>query len=50
MWTLILEEQSDLCPHCLQKLLLKSQADDKADDDCCDLRVNIKTSIEDVQK
>ena len=32
MWTLIrlfLEEQSDLGPHCLQKLLLKSQADDK---------------------
>ena len=26
-----LEEQSDLGPHCLQKLLLKSQADDKAD-------------------
>ena len=37
MWTLIrllLEEQSDLGPHCLQKLLLKSQADDKADDNC----------------
>ena len=31
-----LEEQSDLGPHCLQKLLLKSQADDKADDSCCD--------------
>ena len=28
-------EQSDLGPHCLQKLLLKSQADDKADDNCC---------------
>ena len=39
MWTLIrllLEEQSDLGPHCLQKWLLKSQADDKADDNCCD--------------
>ena len=38
-WTLIrqlLEEQSDLGPHFLQKLLLKSQADDKADDNCCD--------------
>ena len=29
------KEQSDLGPHCLQKLL-KSQADDKADDNCCD--------------
>ena len=29
-------EQSDLGPHCLRKLLLKSQADDKADDNCCD--------------
>ena len=26
----------DLGPHCLQKWLLKSQADDKADDNCCD--------------
>ena len=26
----------DLGPHCLQKWLLKSQADDKADDSCCD--------------
>ena len=37
MWTLIrllLGEQSDLGPHCLQKRLLKSQADDKADDNC----------------
>ena len=33
---LLLEEPSDLGPHCLQKLLLKSQADDKADDNCCD--------------
>ena len=39
VWTLIrllLEEQSDPGPHCLQKWLLKSQADDKADDKCCD--------------
>ena len=39
MWTLIrllLKEQSDLGPHCLQKRLLKSQTDDKADDNCCD--------------
>ena len=35
---LLLEEQSDLGPHCLQKWLLKSQADDKADDNCCDWR------------
>ena len=28
--------QSDLGPHCLQKWLLKSQADDKADDSSCD--------------
>ena len=38
MWTLIRllleEEQSDLGPHCLQKWLLKPQADDKADDNC----------------
>ena len=39
MWTQIrplLKEQSDLGPHCLQKWLLKSQGDDKADDSCCD--------------
>ena len=39
VWTLIrlpLEEQSDMGPHCLQKWLLKSQADDKADDNSCD--------------
>ena len=30
------KEQSDLGPHCLQKWLLKSQADNKADDNCCD--------------
>ena len=33
---LLLEEQSDLGSHCLQKWLLKSQADDKADNNCCD--------------
>ena len=32
------KEQSDLGPHCLQKWRLKSQADDKADDNCCDWR------------
>ena len=39
VWTqirLLLEEQSDQGPHCLEKRLLKSQADDKADDSCCD--------------
>ena len=30
------KEQSDLGPHCLQKLLLKTQADYKVDDNCCD--------------
>ena len=38
VWTLIrllLEEQADLGSHCLQKWLLKSQADDKADDNYC---------------
>ena len=34
----ILKEQSDLGPRCLQKWLLKSQADDKADNNCCDWR------------
>ena len=41
VWTkirLLLKEQSDLGPHCLQKWLLKSQAEDKADDNCCDWR------------
>ena len=33
---LLLEEQSDLGPHCLQKQLLKSVADDIADYNCCD--------------
>ena len=33
-----LKEQSDMGPHCLQKWLLKSQADDKADDNSCDWR------------
>ena len=28
--------QTDLGPYCSQKWLLKSQADDKADDNCCD--------------
>ena len=32
------QEQSDLGPCCLQKWLLKSQADDKADDNSCDWR------------
>ena len=32
----ILEEQSYLGPYCLQKLLSKSQADDKAENNCCD--------------
>ena len=27
---------ADLGSYCLQKWLLKSQADDKADDNCCD--------------
>ena len=30
--------QSDLGPHCLQKWLLKSQAEDKADDNSRDWR------------
>ena len=30
------QEQSDLGLHCFQKWLLKSQADDKTDDSCCD--------------
>ena len=38
------EEQSDLGPHCLQKLLLKSQADDKADDYCCDWQLKGKVN------
>ena len=32
---LLLKEQSDLGPHCLQKSILKSQAEDKADDNSC---------------
>ena len=39
VWTqirLLLKEQSDLGPDDLQKLLIKSQADEKADDNCCD--------------
>ena len=35
IYLLQLEEQSDMGPHCLHKWLLKSQADDKADDNCC---------------
>ena len=45
VWTLIrllLEEQSDLGPHCLQKLPLKSQADDKTDNNS---RVERKTMV-----
>ena len=41
VWTqirLLLKEQSDLGPHYLQKLILKSQADDKTDDNSCDWR------------
>ena len=30
------DQTADLGLHCLQKWLLKSQADDKADDNCCD--------------
>ena len=30
------DQTADLGPHCLQKWLLKSQVDDKADDNCCD--------------
>ena len=53
MWTqirLLLEEQYDLGPHCLQKRLLKSQADDKADDSCVvgSLRVNYLMFVEKV--
>ena len=35
------KEQSDLGPQCLQKRLLKSQADDKADDNCCDWQFKV---------
>ena len=48
VWTLIrllLGEQSDLGPHCLQKWLLKSEADDKADDNCCDWQFKGKTLL-----
>ena len=37
VWTqirLLLEEQSDLGPHCLQQRLLKYSAEDKVDDNC----------------
>ena len=33
---MLLGKQSDLGLHCLQKMTLKSQADDKANDNCCD--------------
>ena len=39
VWTqirLLLQEQSDLGSHCLKKWLLKSQADDKAENNCCE--------------
>ena len=36
VWTLI---RLLLDPHCLQKWLLKSQADDKADGNCCDWQI-----------
>ena len=39
MWTpirLLLEEQSDQGPHCLQKWQADDKAEDKADDNCCD--------------
>ena len=45
-------DQTGLGPHCLQKWLLKSQADDKADDNCCDwqfkdqLLCQVKTTAE----
>ena len=45
VWTLIrllLEDQSDLGPHYLQKILLKSQADGKADDNCYDCGLRVK--------
>ena len=48
MWTLIrllLEEQFDLGPHCLHKWLLKSQADNKADDNCCDWSLMVNTFL-----
>ena len=35
---LLLKEQSDLGLHCLKKWLLKSQAEDKEDNSCCDWR------------
>ena len=41
-------EQSDLGPHCLQKWLIKSQADDKVDDNIAvigSLRVKLSTEF-----
>ena len=52
VWTLIrllLGEQSDLDPHCLQNWFLKSQADDKADD-CCDWLFKIKMARDTVRQ
>ena len=41
----LLQEQSDLGPHCLQKWLLKSDADDKADDNCCDCQLRVSLRV-----
>ena len=43
MWTkirLLLEEQSDLHPQCLSKMLLNISSDDKTDNHYCDWQVN----------
>ena len=51
MWTqirLLLKEQSDLGPHYLQKWLLKSQVDDKADNNCCDWQLRVKVTISEI--
>ena len=48
VWTLIrllLEEQSDLGPHYFQKWLLKSKADDKADDNCVIGILSVKLTL-----
>ena len=36
------DQTAPLGPHCLQKRLLKSQTDDKADDNCCDWQFKAK--------
>ena len=44
MWTqirLLLEEQSDQGPQ-FAEMIFKSQADDKADDNCCDWQFKVK--------